>query len=116
QEIEPDELAAATMLSFTTQPEDVRDCNVYVVTVPTPIDEHKRPDFEPLVQASQALGKILTRGDVVIYESTVYPGATEEICIPELERSSGMVFNQDFTVGYSPERINPGDKARRLPK
>src|SRR5690606_5576446 len=83
-------------------------------TVPTPIDEHKRPDFTPLVRASQAIGKILSKGDVVVYESTVYPGATEEICVPELERASGLRFNRDFTVGYSPERINPGDKARRL--
>jgi UDP-N-acetyl-D-galactosamine dehydrogenase len=113
-ELEPAELAGATNLSFTTDLDGIRDCTVYVVTVPTPIDEHKRPDFTPLVRASQAIGRVLKRRDVVVYESTVYPGATEEICVPELERASGLVFNRDFTVGYSPERINPGDRERRL--
>jgi len=114
-EVEPDELAAATRLRFASRLEEIASCNVYIVTVPTPIDEHKRPDFTPLIKASQSIGSVLKQGDVVIYESTVYPGATEEICVPELERISGLVFNRDFTVGYSPERINPGDKQRRLP-
>lgn len=113
-EVEPAELADAQHLEFTTDLDDIRACNVYIVTVPTPIDEHKRPDFMPLVKASQAIGQVLRRGDVVVYESTVYPGATEEICVPELERVSGLSFNQDFSVGYSPERINPGDRERRL--
>lgn len=114
-EVEADELAASSQLRFATDLQAIIGCNVYVLTVPTPIDEHKRADFTPLVKASQMLGKILKDGDVVIYESTVYPGATEEICIPELERVSGLAFNRDFAVGYSPERINPGDKRRRLP-
>lgn len=114
-EVEAEELAASGQLCFSTDLQAITECNVYIVTVPTPIDEHKRPDFTPLVKASQMLGKVLKRGDVVIYESTVYPGATEEICIPELERVSGLAFNRDFAVGYSPERINPGDKQRRLP-
>lgn len=113
-ETSANELAAATRLRYTTALEDLRHCSVFIVTVPTPVDEHKRPDFTPLVKASQSIGKVLKRGDVVIYESTVYPGATEEICVPELERASGLKFNVDFTVGYSPERINPGDKERRL--
>jgi UDP-N-acetyl-D-galactosamine dehydrogenase len=116
REVEGAELAAASRLRFANDVEEIRRCNVYVVTVPTPIDEHKRPDFTPLVMASRSVGGVLARGDVVIYESTVYPGATEEICVPELERTSGLVFNEDFTVGYSPERINPGDKERRLTK
>src|SRR5690606_3010530 len=115
QEVEASELKEAGRLGFTTDDEAIRDCNVFVVTVPTPIDEHKRPDFTPLIRASQSIGALLKQGDIVIYESTVYPGATEEICVPELERASGLVFNRDFGVGYSPERINPGDKARRLP-
>lgn len=114
-EVEPEELAAAHKLRYASKVQDTAGCNVYIVTVPTPIDEHKRPDFMPLVKASQAIGSVLKAGDLVIYESTVYPGATEEICVPELERASGLVFNRDFTVGYSPERINPGDKQRRLP-
>ena len=113
-EVDAAELREADKLVFTTDLDAIAASNVYVVTVPTPIDEHKRPDFTPLVRASQAIGKVLSRGDVVVYESTVYPGATEEICVPELERASGLRFNIDFTVGYSPERINPGDKARRL--
>ena len=113
-EVEPALLAQATALSFTDQLSGIAQSNVYIVTVPTPIDEHKRPDFTPLIKASQAIGSVLKQGDVVIYESTVFPGATEEICIPELERASGKVFNVDFSVGYSPERINPGDKERRL--
>jgi len=114
REVEPGELAATARLRFTTELDAIRGCNVYIVTVPTPINEHKQPDFTPLVQASQAIGSVLKAGDVVIYESTVYPGATEEICVPELERASGLTFNTGFTVGYSPERINPGDKERRL--
>ena len=113
-EVEPELLAEAKRLSFTDSLGETADCNVYVVTVPTPINEHKQPDFIPLIKASQSIGKVLNPGDTVIYESTVYPGATEEICIPELERASGMVLNRDFFVGYSPERINPGDKERRL--
>ncbi|MDE2279140.1 MAG: nucleotide sugar dehydrogenase [Xanthomonadaceae bacterium] len=114
-EASPAELAAASHLRYATDLDALRGCNVYIVTVPTPVDAHKRPDFTPLVRASAAIGSVLQRGDVVIYESTVYPGATEEICVPELERASGLRFNTDFTVGYSPERINPGDTQRRLP-
>ncbi|HZH44334.1 MAG TPA: nucleotide sugar dehydrogenase [Lysobacter sp.] len=110
-----EEIAAAGRLRFEDTLEALRDCNVYVVTVPTPVDAHKRPDFTPLLTASRALGAQLAPGDIVVYESTVYPGATEEICVPELERASGLVFNRDFFVGYSPERINPGDRRRRLP-
>lgn len=114
RETSTDELAAASRLTFTTELAAIADCSIYIVTVPTPIDEQKRPDFGPLVAASRAIGSVLKRGDLVIYESTVYPGATEEICVPELTRHSGLVFNQEFHVGYSPERINPGDKLRRL--
>jgi UDP-N-acetyl-D-glucosamine/UDP-N-acetyl-D-galactosamine dehydrogenase len=114
QETTTEELVAAKRLHFTTDLEALRDRNVFIITVPTPVDEHKRPDFTPLIRASKMIGGVLKRGDVVIYESTVYPGATEEICVPELERASGLRFNHDFTVGYSPERINPGDKLRRL--
>jgi len=113
-ETTPEELALANRLHYTTDPAALANCNVFVVTVPTPVDNDKRPDFNPLVKASQTVGSVLKRDDVVIYESTVYPGATEEICVPELERTSGLTFNVDFTVGYSPERINPGDKQRRL--
>ena len=114
-ECEPSEIAAATRLQLSADPLALGDRNVYIVTVPTPVDEHKRPDLSPLVKASGTIGAVLKSGDVVVYESTVYPGATEEICVPELERVSGLRFNQDFFVGYSPERINPGDKLRRLP-
>ncbi len=113
-EVTPEELRQADRLSYTHRPEDLLDCNVYIVTVPTPIDEYKRPDLSPLMAASQTVGKLLRRNDVVIYESTVYPGATEEICVPLLEQASGLTFNTDFFVGYSPERINPGDKEHRL--
>ncbi len=113
-ETEPEELRAAKFLSFTDQPEELRACNVFIVTVPTPIDEHKRPDLTPLIKASETIGKVLKPGDIVIYESTVYPGATEEDCIPVLEKHSGLKFNRDFFAGYSPERINPGDKAHRV--
>jgi UDP-N-acetyl-D-glucosamine/UDP-N-acetyl-D-galactosamine dehydrogenase len=114
REVSHEELATSPRLRLSASPDDLRDRNVYVVTVPTPVDEHKRPDFSPLINASRGIGSVLARGDVVIYESTVYPGATEEICVPELERASGLVFNIDFFVGYSPERINPGDRVRRL--
>ncbi|WP_300088839.1 Vi polysaccharide biosynthesis UDP-N-acetylglucosamine C-6 dehydrogenase TviB [uncultured Nitrosomonas sp.] len=109
-----EELAAAKQLAFTTHLDDLRACNCYIVTVPTPIDEHKRPDLTPLIKASETVGKVLKKGDVVIYESTVYPGCTEEDCVPVLERVSGLKFNQDFYCGYSPERINPGDKEHRV--
>jgi UDP-N-acetyl-D-galactosamine dehydrogenase len=109
-----EELMAARQLSFTTEVADLRDCNCYIVTVPTPIDEHKRPDLTPLLRASETVGSVLKKGDIVIYESTVYPGCTEEDCVPVLERQSGLRYNEDFYCGYSPERINPGDKEHRL--
>lgn len=108
------ELAEAIHLSYTATLQDLKECNVYIVTVPTPIDDHKQPDLTPLVKASEALGSVVSEGDVIIYESTVYPGATEEDCIPVVERVSGLKFNQDFFAGYSPERINPGDKEHRV--
>jgi len=114
-EVDADELQAAPKLSFTSALADVAECNVYIVTVPTPVDAHKQPDLSPLQKSSQAIGSVLKAGDIVIYESTVYPGATEEVCVPELEHASGLRFNEDFFVGYSPERINPGDKTHRLP-
>jgi UDP-N-acetyl-D-galactosamine dehydrogenase len=109
-----EELTAARHLAFTTEVADLRDCNCYIVTVPTPIDEHKRPDLTPLLRASETVGSVLKKGDIVIYESTVYPGCTEEDCVPVLERQSGLRYNEDFFCGYSPERINPGDKEHRL--
>src|SRR5499425_947574 len=109
------ELRAANRLSFTTELAPLRRCQVFIVTVPTPIDGYKRPDLTPLVRASESVGRVLRKGAVVIYESTVYPGCTEEVCVPILERASGLKFNRDFFVGYSPERINPGDKEHRLP-
>ena len=108
------ELNDAVYLSYTNNLEDLRDCNIYIITVPTPIDHDKNPDLTPLVKASKAIGSILKTGDIVIYESTVYPGATEEICVPILEEQSGLLFNNDFFCGYSPERINPGDKDHRI--
>jgi UDP-N-acetyl-D-galactosamine dehydrogenase len=114
REVSSDELAAASQLVFTSNPDDLADCNVYIVTVPTPIDAHKRPDVSFLKAASQTVGGLIKPGDVVIYESTVYPGATEEQCIPEIESVSGLEFNKDFYAGYSPERINPGDKVHRV--
>jgi UDP-N-acetyl-D-glucosamine/UDP-N-acetyl-D-galactosamine dehydrogenase len=114
-EVSRKELISATRLSFTTTLADLRRCRVYIVTVPTPIDEYKRPDLTPLIRASESVGKVLGKGDVVVYESTVYPGCTEEVCVPILERESGLTFNRDFFAGYSPERINPGDKEHRLP-
>ena len=113
-ETEFEELQAAEFLRFTTQPEDLCGCNCFIVTVPTPIDRHKRPDLTPLIKASETVGKVLKPGDIVIYESTVYPGATEEDCVPVLEKFSGLTFNKDFYAGYSPERINPGDKEHRV--
>lgn len=114
REVEPEELSEATQLSYTDDLDAIREARVYIVTVPTPIDAHKRPDLTPLLKASETVGKVLKTGDIVIYESTVYPGATEEDCVPVLERVSGLTFNQDFFCGYSPERINPGDKLHRL--
>jgi UDP-N-acetyl-D-galactosamine dehydrogenase len=114
KETSTEELTSATGLRYTTDLEVLRDCTVFIVTVPTPIDSAKRPDLTPLVKASQSLGKVLKRGDTVVYESTVYPGCTEEVCVPLLERGSGLTFNKDFFVGYSPERINPGDKQHRV--
>ena len=113
-ECEPEELKLATHLTYTDSAEDAADCNVYIVTVPTPIDEFKRPDLRPLQSASNTVGKILAKNDVVIFESTVYPGATEEVCVPIMEQVSGLKYNQDFFCGYSPERINPGDKEHRV--
>ena len=115
RETEPAELAEAKQLSFTADPEQLRACNVFIVTVPTPVDSAQRPDLTPLIKASETVGKVIPKGAVVIYESTVYPGATEEVCVPLLEKHSGLSFNRDFYCGYSPERINPGDKAHRLP-
>jgi UDP-N-acetyl-D-galactosamine dehydrogenase len=114
-ETDADELATADRLSFSTDPADLAGCNLFIVTVPTPIDAHRRPDLTPLIKASETVGKVLKRGDIVVYESTVYPGATEEDCVPVLERLSGLKYNHDFFCGYSPERINPGDKEHRLP-
>lgn len=113
-EVDDQELAEARHLSYTSSLNDLRACNVFIVTVPTPINEHKQPDLTPLIKASETIGKVLKQGDIVIYESTVYPGATEEDCVPVLERVSGLKFNQDFFCGYSPERINPGDKEHRV--
>jgi len=115
REVEPRELRSAEHLALSCDPADLADCNFYIVTVPTPIDAHKRPDLTPLMRASETVGRALKPGDIVVYESTVYPGATEEECVPILERVSGLKFNRDFFAGYSPERINPGDKEHRLP-
>ncbi|MGF2735318.1 Vi polysaccharide biosynthesis UDP-N-acetylglucosamine C-6 dehydrogenase TviB [Marinobacter sp. DUT-1] len=114
REVSREELAAAKGLSFTDQLDDIADCQIFIVTVPTPIDEYKSPDLTPLIKSSESVGKVLKRGDIVIYESTVFPGATEEVCVPVLEKVSGLRFNQDFFAGYSPERINPGDKEHRV--
>jgi len=113
-ECSDNELAEAKYLTYTSSLDELKQCNVYIVTVPTPIDEHKQPDLTPLVKASEALGKVVNSGDVIIYESTVYPGATEEVCLPVVESVSGLIFNKDFFAGYSPERINPGDKDHRV--
>ncbi|OAN76251.1 Vi polysaccharide biosynthesis protein VipA/TviB [Jannaschia sp. EhC01] len=109
-----EDLRNASNLTFSTDPQDMASCNVYIITVPTPIDDFKRPDLRPLIGASRSVGSVLSKGDLVIYESTVYPGATEEDCVPILEEASGLRFNDDFVVGYSPERINPGDKVNTL--
>ena len=114
RELSASELVEARHLTFSSDQRDLAAATIFIVTVPTPIDAHKRPDLTPLIKASETVGKALKKGDIVIYESTVYPGATEEDCVPVLERTSGLTFNTDFTCGYSPERINPGDKAHRL--
>lgn len=113
-EVDDDVLAAASQLTYSGQADDLAGCNVFIVTAPTPVDRYKRPDLEPLMSACRTLGKRLKPGDIAIFESTVYPGATEEVCVPVLEDVSGLVFNKDFFVGYSPERVNPGDRAHRL--
>jgi len=114
-EVDGEELASATFLKYSTTLADLESVNVYIVTVPTPIDQARRPDFGPLLSASRTVGKTLRKGDIVVFESTVYPGATEEVCVPVIERESGLKYNVDFFCGYSPERINPGDKQHRLP-
>lgn len=114
-EVEPESLGSAQQLRFSSQTEDLKDCQIFIVTVPTPVDSANRPDLSLLLKASETVGRLLKRDDVVIYESTVYPGATEEVCVPVLEKHSGLKFNVDFYCGYSPERINPGDKQHRLP-
>ena len=113
-EVSDDELAQAAHLSYSSDINELKDCNFFIVTVPTPIDDYKQPDLTPLIKASEAIGSLLKQDDIVVYESTVYPGATEEVCIPVLEKVSGLTFNQDFYAGYSPERINPGDKEHRV--
>ena len=113
-EVSDEELAATPNLTYSCEVADLKAANVYIVTVPTPIDDHKQPDLTPLIKASEMLGKVVNKNDIIIYESTVYPGATEEACIPVVEQISGLVFNQDFYAGYSPERINPGDKEHRV--
>lgn len=115
-EVAPEELHSAENLEFTSNPSVLKDCRIFIVTVPTPIDTANRPDLSPLIKASEVVGRAMAGGSIVIYESTVYPGCTEEVCVPVLERSSGLKFNQDFYCGYSPERINPGDKVNTLTK
>ena len=115
REVTEAEFAGAARIAYSAEPESLRDSNFYIVTVPTPVDQAKRPDLSALIGASRIVGAALTPGDVVVYESTVYPSATEEVCVPELEKASGLTFNRDFFAGYSPERINPGDKTHRLP-
>lgn len=115
-EVSPEELQQATQLSYSANLDDLKSCNFFIVTVPTPVDHVNRPDLTPLQKASETIGQVLNPGDIVVYESTVYPGATEEVCIPVLEKISGLKFNQDFFAGYSPERINPGDKVNTLTK
>jgi UDP-N-acetyl-D-glucosamine/UDP-N-acetyl-D-galactosamine dehydrogenase len=114
-EVTEEEFARASRLTYSADVESLREANFYIVTVPTPVDQAKRPDLSALVSSSRVVGSVLGKGDVVVYESTVYPGATEEVCVPELEKASGLTFNRDFFAGYSPERINPGDKTHRLP-
>lgn len=115
-EVEAEQLAASAHLSFSSELKDMESCNTFIVTVPTPVDKYNRPDLTPLIKASETVGKVLRKGDVVIYESTVYPGVTEEECVPILEKVSGLTFNKDFFAGYSPERINPGDKKHTVTK
>ena len=115
REVTEEEFARASRLTYSADVESLREANFYIVTVPTPVDQAKRPDLSALVSSSRVVGSVLGKGDVVVYESTVYPGATEEVCVPELEKASGFTFNRDFFAGYSPERINPGDKTHRLP-
>lgn len=115
-EVDEANLKSAPHLSFTTQFEDIQHANIYIITVPTPVDEYKKPDLTPLKKASETIGKVLTKGDIVIYESTVFPGCTEEECVPVLEKFSNLKYNQDFFCGYSPERINPGDKVHTVTK
>ncbi|WP_333954936.1 Vi polysaccharide biosynthesis UDP-N-acetylglucosamine C-6 dehydrogenase TviB [Psychrobacter sp. S4(2024)] len=113
-EVSDEELTQASHLNYSSEIQTLKDCNFFIVTVPTPIDDYKQPDLTPLIKASEAIGSLLKKDDIVVYESTVYPGATEEVCIPVLEKVSGLTFNQDFYAGYSPERINPGDKEHRV--
>src|SRR5512138_4005125 len=115
-EVDKAELRSAKQLTYSTSLKDLRKCNVFIVTVPTPIDDYKRPDLKPIEGASELIGQVLKQGDVVVYESTVYPGCTEEVAVPILERVSGLKFNEDFFAGYSPERINPGDKLHTVEK
>ena len=114
REVTEEEFAKAGTIAYTAEVDDLKEANFYIVTVPTPVDQAKRPDLSALISASQIVGRVLSPGDVVVYESTVYPGATEEVCVPEIEHASGLTFNRDFFVGYSPERINPGDQTHRL--
>ncbi len=113
REVSPEELRASERLSFTANQADIKGCDVYIVTVPTPINDSKQPDLTPLEKASELLGRVISKNSLVIFESTVYPGCTEEVCVPIIERGSGLTFNRDFFAGYSPERINPGDKEHR---
>ncbi len=115
-EVTHEELTHASFLEYTANPDALKSASIFIVTVPTPIDQANRPDLTPLVKASETVGKVLKKGDIIIYESTVYPGCTEEVCVPTLERNSGLKFNVDFYCGYSPERINPGDKVNTLTK
>lgn len=114
-EVSEEALRAAKKLVYTTDRQGIKECNFFIVTVPTPIDAHKRPDLTPVVKATESVGAVLKKGDIIVYESTVYPGVTEEICVPILEEKSGLKFNRDFFAGYSPERINPGDKGHTEP-
>ncbi|MEM9686946.1 MAG: nucleotide sugar dehydrogenase, partial [Bacteroidota bacterium] len=114
REVSPEELQGTKRITYTDNEEALKDIDIYIVTVPTPVDEYKKPNLTPLRSASKTVGKYLKKNAIVIYESTVYPGCTEEVCVPELEETSGLVFNKDFYCGYSPERINPGDKKRKI--
>jgi len=115
-EMTKEDLESATHLSYTTDINDAKDCNIFIITVPTPINKKNLPDLTPLISSSHSVGSVIKKGDIVIYESTVYPGVTEDECVPILEKESGLTFNKDFFCGYSPERINPGDKERTLTK